>query len=61
PEFGETSLKNITEGLTRRIGGRPYIAIETVEKIAPTPAGKIRGVIRNYDIASKQDIEFNED
>lgn len=49
PEFSENSVKNIVKGLNQRIGGHPQIAIETVEKISPSQAGKIRAVIRDYD------------
>ncbi len=51
-EFKEESVNRIIEGLNMRIGGRPQIAIESVEKITPSNGGKIRAVIRDYESES---------
>lgn len=51
PEFSESSVNKILTGLNERIGGRPEIQIDDVDKIAPTKAGKIRAVVRKYNPA----------
>ncbi len=60
PEFSDTSVNRIIEGLSRRIGGQPLINIETVEKITPTKAGKIRSVVREFSPAPLRQDDFNE-
>jgi len=52
PEFTEKSVSTIVDGLIQRIGGRPSIEIETVDRITPSKAGKIRAVIRNCSLIS---------
>ena len=49
PEFSAGSVNRIREGLSHRIGESAQIRIETVEKIRPTSAGKIRAVVREYN------------
>jgi phenylacetate-CoA ligase len=60
PEFGESSINRIMEGLVRRIGGRPVIKIITVDKIEPTKAGKIRAVAREYMLQSAKELVLDE-
>jgi len=60
PEFSETTINKIVEGLNRRIGGRPQFNIETVEKIAPSKSGKIRGVVREFKLAPEEKVIFDE-
>jgi phenylacetate-CoA ligase len=60
PEFSENSVKTIIEGLNQRIGGRPDIEIETVERIIPAGAGKIRSVVREYTLPETTKERINE-
>lgn len=61
PEFCEQSVKQILEELNLRIGGRPRVYVETVDKIIPSKAGKVRAVIRNCDNSGKSTREAHED
>lgn len=60
PEFSRESVNRIREGLSQRIGRSSQIKIETVDKIRPTRAGKIRAVVREYNPASTAKEEQHE-
>ena len=59
-EFSVESVNRIREGLSRRIGESSQIKIETVDKIMPTRAGKIRAVVREYNPISTVKEEQHE-